>query len=113
MCRRWGGGPFMGLSGESFTITGDEHITRYQSSAWGERAFCAKCGSNLWYQYTPSAHYSFTVGLFDISDEVQLAEQIFVDEKPAYYDFAQKTPMKTGPEIIAEAEAAGHVFDDG
>jgi len=30
-----------------------------------------------------------------------------VDEKPAFYDFAQDTPMQTAREIIAEAAAAG------
>lgn len=114
MCRQWGGGAFMGMSGESFAITGEEHVTIYPSSDWAERAFCAKCGSNLWYRFTPSDHYSFSAGVFDVSGEggstIEIEQQIFVDEKPAYYDFAQQTPMKTGAEIIAEAEAAGHVF---
>lgn len=60
MCRRWGGGPFMGISGASFSISG----------------------------------------------------QIFVDEKPALYDFAQETPMQSGAEAIAEAVAAGFTFPE-
>ena len=36
-----------------------------------------------------------------------MTKQIFVDEKPAFYDFAQQTPMQTGAEAIAEAAAAG------
>ena len=111
MCRRWGGGPLMGMSGASFTIAGKEHVTSYASSDWAERAFCSKCGTNLWYRFVPSDLYSFTAGLFDIRDGVEIEQQIFVDEKPDFYDFAQQTPMKTGAEIIAEAEAAGNSFD--
>lgn len=112
MYRRWGGGPFMGMSGESFTVGGKEHITSYPSSEWAERAFCSKCGSHLWFRFTPSDHYSFTAGLLNVRSGVEIHQQIFVDEKPDFYDLAQQTPMKTGAEIIAEAEAAGHTFDN-
>lgn len=111
MCRRWGGGPFMGMSGDSFEISGEDDVTSYPSSNWAERAFCKNCGSNLWYRFTPTDHYSFTAGVFDIRDGIEIEQQIFVDEKPAFYDFSQETPMKTGAEIIAEAEASGLSFD--
>jgi len=115
MCRRWTGGPFMGVSisaeGGEFEVSGTEHVTSFASSNWAERAFCSKCGSNLWYRFTPTDHYSFTAGLFEMGSEAEIEQQIFVDEKPAFYDFAQKTPMKTGAEIIAEAEAEGLTFD--
>lgn len=111
MCRTWGGGPFMAISGDSFTITGEDHVKRYASSDWAERAFCKSCGTNLWYRFTPTDHYGFLVGLFDL-EALKIEQQIFVDEKPDFYDFAQKTPMKTGAQIIAEAEAQGLSFDD-
>jgi len=112
MCRRWGGGPFMGLSASAFEVSGREHITAFPSSDWAERAFCSKCGSNLWYRFTPTDHHSFAAGLFEIDDGAVIEQQIFVDEKPAFYDFAQDTPMKTGAQIIAEAEASGLTFDN-
>jgi hypothetical protein len=40
-----------------------------------------------------------------------LPRRIFIDEKPGWYDLAQDSPTKTGPEIIAEAKAAGFSFD--
>lgn len=110
MCRRWGG-PFAGFGAESFAIEGDEQIGIYRSSEWAERAFCRKCGSNLWYRFIPGDHHSFLAGLFDLPDNFAIDEQIFVDEKPRWYDLAQQTTMKTGAEIIAEAEAAGYSFD--
>ena len=112
MCRQWGGGPFMGVSSAGFSLSGQDHVISYRSSEWAERAFCRTCGSNLYYRFIPSDHYSFCSGLFDFGETVSISKQIFVDEKPAFYDFAQQTPMQTGPEVIAEAVAAGFTFPD-
>lgn len=111
MCRRWGGGAYGGVSGDGFEVEGREHIRSYRSSEWAERAFCGVCGSNLWYHFLPGDHHSFLAGLFDLPGEFFIGQQIFVDEKPHWYDYAQPTPMKTGEEIIAEARAAGYEFD--
>lgn len=112
MCRRWGGGPFMGVSGGSCTINGSEYVTVYKSSNWAERAFCSICGSNLYFRYVPAEHYSFCAGIFLFDGEIQLGKQIFIDEKPHFYDFAQDTQKQTGPEVIAEAIAAGFTFTE-
>ena len=54
MCRRPHGAPFVTWAAvplNQFTITvGEEHITRYQSSANGTRSFCSTCGSQLFCQ---------------------------------------------------------------
>ena len=112
MCLQWGGGPFMGVSAGSFDITGQDRITAHRSSEWAERAFCQACGSNLYYRFIPADHYSFCAGLFDFGDTVTMTKQIFVDEKPPFYDFAQDTPMQTATEVIAEAAAAGYSFPE-
>lgn len=112
MCRQWGGAPFMGVSGGSCTINGHDHVTTYRSSEWAERAFCSVCGSNLYFRFLPSDHYSFCAGLFPFGDEIRMAKQIFIDEKPQFYDFAQDTQKQTGPEVIAEAVAAGFTFTE-
>mgnify|MGYP000571980733 FL=1 len=43
------------------------------------------------------------VGLFEIPEEVKVEFdcQIFSDEKPDYYDFADQTKMMTGEEVFA------------
>ena len=111
MCRRWGGSASLGVQcGENVSFSGEEHITRFTSSEWAERGFCNTCGSNLFYHFTPSGGYSFAAGLFDDLHGITMGEQIFVDEKPDYYDFAQETPMKTGAEVIAAAKEAGLEF---
>ena len=110
MCRRWGGAFYAGVKGEAAEVTGEEAVTVYRSSPWAERAFCGTCGSNLWYRFMPTGNRSFLAGLFDLPAGFGIEHQIFVDEKPEWYDILQKSPMKTGPEIIAEAKAAGFSF---
>ena len=110
MCRRWGGGPFGGVSGQRFDLTGDAHVAVFRSSEWAERAFCARCGSSLWYRFVPADHYSFLAGLFDLPPGFAMWRQIFIDDKPDWYGFAQDTPTMTGAEVIAEAKAKGFDF---
>ncbi|MDP5102587.1 MAG: GFA family protein [Erythrobacter sp.] len=111
MCARWGGAFYAGVKGEGAAVTGEEAVTIYRSSPWAERAFCGTCGSNLWYRFLPTGGRSFLAGLFDLPKGFGIEQQIFVDEKPDWYDIAQASPMKTGPEVIAEAMAKGLSFD--
>ena len=111
MCQQWTGSMYAGIEGEDFTLTGEDAISTYDSSDWAERAFCSKCGSNLWYKFLPTGNRTFLAGLFDLPPGMPIKQQIFIDEKPDWYDLAQNSPMKTGAEIIAEAEAAGFTFD--
>ena len=111
MCRQWGGAMYAGIAADGFTITGEDAVRAYDSSAWAERAFCSKCGSHLWYRFKPSGNRSFLAGLFDLPEGLPIKHQIFIDEKPDWYDLAQKSPMKTGAEIIAEARDAGFEFE--
>jgi hypothetical protein len=64
----------------------------------------------LWFRFVPADHHSFLAGLFDLPESFAMWRQIFVDEKPAWYDFAQDTPKMTGAEVIAEAKAQGFDF---
>lgn len=108
MCRRWGGGPSLSLGLVSDPeIEGAEQITRYESSDWAERGFCRTCGTHLFYFFKPKSGYSFQAGLFDGADGYELSDEIFIDEKPGYYDFAGKRERLTGPEVMAEAGIGG------
>lgn len=110
MCQRWGGAFYAGVKGESAEVNGEDAITIYRSSPWAERAFCGTCGSNLWYCFLPTGNRSFLAGLFDLPKGFGIEQQIFVDEKPDWYDIVQESPIKTGPEVIAEAMAQGLDF---
>ncbi|MEN2711977.1 GFA family protein [Sphingomonas sp. NPDC092331] len=108
MCRRWGGGPALSLRlVPDPEIEGAEHIVRYSSSDWAERGFCRTCGTHLFYFYRPQSGYSFQAGLFGDLQGHDLAEEIFIDEKPDYYDFAGERERMTGAEVMAKAGVSG------
>lgn len=113
MCRAWGGAAFVGVQcGSEVEIGGEEQVVRYRSSDWAERGFCGRCGSNLFYHFLPLDTYSFTAGIFPDEALLPLAEEIFIDEKPAYYAFDAASEKLTGAEVIAQAEAQGLAFPD-
>lgn len=111
MCARWGGAFYAGVKGEGAEVTGEAAVTIYRSSPWAERAFCGTCGSNLWYCFLPTGGRSFLAGLFDLPKGFGIEQQIFVDEKPDWYDIAQESLMLTGKQVIAKAMAQGFSFD--
>lgn len=111
MCQQWGGSMYAGIEAEDFTLTGEDSISTYDSSDWAERAFCSRCGSNLWYKFKPTGARTFLAGLFKLPPGLPIKHQIFIDEKPDWFDIAQDSPKKTGPEIIEEAKAAGFTFE--
>ncbi len=111
MCQQWVGSMYAGIECDGSNVIGEESITTYASSDWAERAFCSKCGSSLWYKFKPTGARTFLAGLFDLPNNMPIKQQIFVDEKPDWFDIAQDSPKKTGAEIIAEAEAAGFTFE--
>ena len=103
MCRTWGGGPLLAIDcGTEVSIEGKEHMTVYDSSAWAERGFCSRCGSHLFYRIKANQQYAIPAGLFDEDPAVDFDHQVFIDEKPAYYSFAQKTSDMTGAEVFAK-----------
>ncbi len=102
-CRRWSGGPILATHAGSVEFTGEQHIRRYDSSAWARRGFCAQCGSNLFYQQKKSGAYSIWLGAFDDQSPFRVNEEIFIDEKPDSYEFAGDHPRLTGPEVMGGA----------
>lgn len=102
MCRRWSAGPYIGIGHDGpVTFEGAGCIGLYKSSDWAERGFCKVCGSSLFYHLLGTDHYSFSAGALDDQSGLALTAQIFIDEKPAYYDFANDTPKLTGAEVFA------------
>jgi hypothetical protein len=102
-CRRWGGGPLFAADCEHDVVfEGTEHISTFNSSAWAERGFCSECGTHLFYRLKQKGHYALPVGLFEDSENWLLAEQVFIDEKPAFYSFSEETRNLTGSEAFAQ-----------
>lgn len=102
MCRRWSGGPVMAVDcGSEVCFEGEENIKLFASSAWAERGFCRNCGSHLFYRLKHNNQYMMSAGLFGDEAALVFERQLFIDEKPAYYCFANDTLNLTGPEIFA------------
>lgn len=100
MCRQWGGGPLLAVEcKQDIVIEGDENIAHYRSSEWAERTFCRTCGTHLYYLLLDTHTYELSAGLFP-DHQKRLVSQIYVESKPDFYDFAQKTPMLTEQDIL-------------
>jgi hypothetical protein len=102
MCRKWGGGALLGVeSNGDVSFSGEENIGVYQSSEWAERGFCKQCGSHLFYRLKENNHYYIPVGILDQDDDLVFDLEVFIEEKPQYYSFANETKTMTGEELFA------------
>lgn len=102
MCRKWGGGPLLAIDAvKEIDFDGKDEITVFQSSQWAERGFCRRCGTHLFYRVKQNNHYIIPVGVLDDQTPWTFDGQIFIDEKPAFYHFANATKQLTGAEVFA------------
>jgi len=104
MCRRWTGGAFIVVScgtSKDVEIENEEALGIYKSSDHGERVFCSKCGSTLIWRMVDGSHVAVSAQAFDDPSVFNFTTEIFVDEQPANYAFANDTARMTGPEVIA------------
>ena len=102
MCRKWNGGPQMAVfCGESVSFENEDTISVYKSSDWAERGFCKKCGSHLFYRFHGNQHMMLA-GSLDNNDDFSFETQYFIDNKPSFYSFAEKTNDLTGAEVAEQ-----------
>jgi hypothetical protein len=100
-CRRWSGGPLLAIHcGTNVKIEGESNIQVFNSSAWAERGFCKTCGTHIFYRLKRSNEYIVPAGLFQKQEGLELTEQVFIDKKPAYYEFSNKTRLLTEAEVF-------------
>ena len=88
--------------GSAVQIDGVDRLKMYKSSEWAERAFCGECGTHIFYKLLPSNEYFLPAGLFQDGIEFAFKEQIFIDKKPSYYEFANQTLNMTEAEVFAK-----------
>ena len=102
MCRRWSAGPFMVRDcGTTLKVADPSQLGAYRSSEWAERAFCKACGTPLYYRLIEKDMYFVSAEAFDDRADLSFTSQIFIEEKPGYYEFANKTHNMTGAEVFA------------
>lgn len=101
ICRRWTGGPFMSIEcHQAPEIDGAEHVRTFASSEWAERGFCSRCGTHLFYRFKEGEFYAYSAGLFDEAGRWPFELQVFIDEKPGNYAFADRTREMTGEDVF-------------
>ncbi|MBN8629715.1 MAG: GFA family protein [Rhodobacterales bacterium] len=105
MCRKWTGSALLGITVPEGNVewVGAGHIARRQSSGWGERAWCADCGSPVWFRVTVAGPYAgnleLPVGSFDDANGLTMTNEIYIDHKPDSYAFAG-----TGRQVLTRAQ---------
>jgi len=104
-CRRWASGPYFAVPAQSVRFEGEQNLGRYQSSDWAERGFCKVCGGNLFYHMLKEDRYMMAVGAFDDQSGFELQRQVFIDEKPGFYDLAPLNMTSTGDDFFTRYPA--------
>lgn len=106
MCQRWSGGPGLTvrMTGRAY-VEGEEFVSTYKSSEWGERQFCRSCGSHLFFHAPSLNYFGVSAGTIDDLSELALTTEIFIDRKPEAYAFANPTRKMTEAEFLT-------LFDD-
>ena len=98
MCRKLTGSTgFASVeAGREFRKISDEGLSVFASSEVGERGFCRKCGTSLFYHYKPTDEYFVPPALIEglPEEDVVFVEEIYYDNKPCYYAYANETIKK-------------------
>ncbi len=98
-CRKQTGSFYMtsGIKNEDFKITKDDGLAWYQASKHGERGFCKKCGSALFWRsvdadWVATEFISVMLGAMDDAQGVKIEKHIYVGDKGDYYEIADDLP---------------------
>ncbi|MDU8923861.1 GFA family protein [Pasteurellaceae bacterium LIM206] len=100
MCRKWSGAPFFAFDAKEIQLENADKVRCYRSSEWAERAFCAQCGTHLYYHLLSGGYY-VSAGLFP-QIKFNLNAQIFTDHQADYCRLANETPMLTEAQVLAD-----------
>lgn len=103
-CRRWCGGPVFAIRMQGgIALDRDEGLAWFRSSDHGERGFCRHCGAKLFWRKPGSGlDVAVSVGALAPGHGLAIGEHIWIDDKPAFYDFADDAPRLTAAQAMAE-----------
>ena len=105
-CQRWtGGGPLFSVSISDLEISGEDRVAAYHASEWGERAFCATCGSALYWKMQGRPTASVAVGVLDDQTDLAVREEIFVDYRPDWMPAWPEARQSTEAQELAKLDA--------
>lgn len=95
---------------DSGDVTFDDEqglLAWYDSSQWGQRAFCTRCGTSLAFRVRESGETLVSAGTLTSSDGLEISSHIFCDQRPDYYDLTGDAPRMTEAETLAYFEQQG------
>ena len=82
-CQKWtGGGPLYVCNITDIAFEDDDALARYRASAWGERVFCATCGSTIMWKMQDRSPNSVASGLLNDQSGLTVTQEIFIDHRP-------------------------------
>lgn len=100
-CQVQAAGPFLALDcGDTLEFENDITLGVYNSSDWAERVFCTNCGTLIAWRLKDGAMSIVNVAAFDDQDGLQLDHEVYIDQKPAYYSFSEKTQQLTQEDVL-------------
>ncbi|WP_060483547.1 GFA family protein [Pseudomonas sp. NBRC 111119] len=102
MCRKWTGGPLLVVHCNQPPAFEGLTPGVYDSSDWAQRGFCSQCGTHLFYRLRANDSYAVPVGLLDGELNWQFSLQIFIEQKPGWYCFANQTTSLTGQQAFEQ-----------
>lgn len=103
-CRRWSGGAWMTVECEpaSLKIADEAELSVYGSSEHAERGFCRSCGTSLFWRMRDGSLLTISAQAFDRPESFAFTSEIFIDNKPGNYAFANETKKLTEAEVLAQ-----------
>ena len=81
-------------------FVGEDALAVFDSSDWADRGFCSRCGTHLFYRLKGAGEYHVPLGLFRDAVAPKFSFQVFIDEKPDVYAFADETRELTGAQVF-------------
>lgn len=106
-CRRWtGGSPLFVCPVTEANISTAQEPVVYRHSAWGERVFCAQCGSPLYWKMQDGDITHIAVGLLDDQSGLRVTDEIFVDYRPEWQPPWPGASQSTEAEEFAKLNAS-------
>ncbi|SPL71797.1 GFA family protein [Acinetobacter stercoris] len=111
MCRRQSSGIMMTIDivPNSLAFQNDSTLSIYDSSEWGERGFCKKCGTSLFWRMKNNEYCNVNVFALDVAiEDLYLDSEIYIDHKPEFYAFKNHTKHMTEAEVVALFSQSGN-----
>lgn len=93
-CRRWSGHLWAGINVTELEITGEPSLRWFRSSDWGERGFCATCGSSLFWRAVESGASEVSAGSLASPTGLRVTLHSEVASKGDYYEIADGVPQR-------------------